>query len=357
MGPSTGNRDYITDLSLSATVHNGCEICCLGPKFLKQEANVRGGIPRQHPILADRKGLQEPVQNEKLPQVEGVHEIYSSKKQIASASLNKQRCRHPFKCHNSVFLRQGHRPVPCACKSRQKAVARCSLQRPRSQPRLTEAEPPETHGVKRFCWAGYRWCPSAGLSRGCTPAAGSTKRGAPRAPAASRRAQPGPCARARSALRAGRGAAGVSAGTASARWHPQAPRTPSFGPGHSLPRCQHPASILYPNPACLCPAPESRIEPRPAQQLLLVFLPRFASWCSAASPLRSQCLWLWREVPLSRSSSCSSPAAASGAWSVRTPTPLPARPRGTSPDFDLAEITYAIELCTGLELRDTVSTV
>ena len=114
-----------------------------------------------------------------------------------------------------------------------------------SQPRPT---------ALRFCWAGYRWCPSTGLSRGgvggqedqrrrpgrgsggrggdrgaangsaahqltafaytrCTPAAGSTKRGAPRAPAASRRAKRGPCARACSALRAGRGAAGVSAGS------------------------------------------------------------------------------------------------------------------------------------------------
>lgn len=101
----------------------------------------------------------------------------------------------------------------------------------------------------RLCWAGYRWCPSKGLSRRlearrgrlgrgsggrggdrgaanrraahqltafaytrCTPAAGSTKRGAPRAPAASRRARRGPCARACSALRVGRGAGGVSPG-------------------------------------------------------------------------------------------------------------------------------------------------
>lgn len=101
----------------------------------------------------------------------------------------------------------------------------------------------------RLCWAGYRWCPSTGLSRGleagrgrpgrgsggrggdreaanrraahqltafaytrCTPAAGSTKRGAPRAPAASRGARRGPCASARSALRLGRGAGGVSPG-------------------------------------------------------------------------------------------------------------------------------------------------
>ncbi|CAI9159484.1 unnamed protein product [Rangifer tarandus platyrhynchus] len=140
----------------------------------------------------------------------------------------------------------------------------------------------------------------------CTPAAGSTKRGALRAPAASRRAKRGPCARACSALRAGRGAAGVSAGSSIRAvaslgasvavlwtWTLAAPLS---------------ASRFYPLPqsACLYPAPESRIELRPAQQLLLVLLPRFASWCSAASPLRSQCLWVWREVPLSRSSSFSS---------------------------------------------------
>lgn len=47
----------------------------------------------------------------------------------------------------------------------------------------------------------------------CTPAAGSTKPGAPRAPAASRGARRGPRSRARSALRAGRGAGGVSLGS------------------------------------------------------------------------------------------------------------------------------------------------
>lgn len=103
--------------------------------------------------------------------------------------------------------------------------------------------------VLRLCWAGYRWCPSTGLSRGreagrgrpgkgsggrggdrraanrraahqltafaytrCTPAAGSTKRGARRAPAASRGARRGPCASARSALRLERGAGGVNPG-------------------------------------------------------------------------------------------------------------------------------------------------
>lgn len=109
----------------------------------------------------------------------------------------------------------------------------------------------------RLCWAGYRWCPSTGLSWGreagrgrpgrgsggrggdlgaanrrsahqltafaytrCTPAAGSTKRGASRAPAASRGARRGPCASGRSALRLGRGAGGVSQAAESARWHP-----------------------------------------------------------------------------------------------------------------------------------------
>ena len=46
MGPSTGNLDYIMDLSSRATVHNDCEICFFAPKFLEQEANVRGGLPR-----------------------------------------------------------------------------------------------------------------------------------------------------------------------------------------------------------------------------------------------------------------------------------------------------------------------
>lgn len=111
----------------------------------------------------------------------------------------------------------------------------------------------------RFCWAGYRWCPSTGLSRGdvveaggpereagrgragggdrgaangstahqltafaptrCTPAAGSTKRGAPR-----RRQLAGEPSEARaracSALRAGRRGPPASVpAAASARWH------------------------------------------------------------------------------------------------------------------------------------------
>lgn len=93
--------------------------------------------------------------------------------------------------------------------------------------------------------------------------------------------------------------------------HPRGgvPRRPGRRPPDLDARCPAlctPLLPFFPILTAPAPAPESRIEPRPAQQLLLVWLPRLLSWCSAGSPPRSQCLWVGREAPLSRSSSSSS---------------------------------------------------
>lgn len=87
----------------------------------------------------------------------------------------------------------------------------------------------------------------------CTPAAGSTKPGRPRAPAASRGARRGPRARACSALRARRGAGGVSPGGG-------IPRRPKRLPRDLAARCPSPCTpLLLPS----CPAlPASARPPR-----------------------------------------------------------------------------------------------
>lgn len=80
------------------------------------------------------------------------------------------------------------------------------------------------------------------------------------------------------------------------------------------------ASTLYPDPACLCPAPRAGLSPGPRSSCCSCYCLASRLGALPREPLRSQCLWVWREVPLSRPPpSPFPPAAASGAWSGHAP--------------------------------------
>lgn len=170
---------------------------------------------------------------------------------------------------------------------RQKAMARCS----RSPRRQLRRPSHPFHAV--LCWASYRWCPSTGLSREvmwwgrrtggearkgvgreergaangstahrlttfaawCTPAAGAQS-GAHRG----RRQLAGepseaPCATA--PIRAGEGRRRLCR-----QQHPRGgisrrPGRPHWTWTLRCPAVSIPASTIYPDPACLCPAPRA----------------------------------------------------------------------------------------------------